>query len=213
MQPRGMLNNYSMQDALGSVGLGLLNYSRGDKSNPADSLMLWSLMKGQQPSGSMPFSGTNPAYALPPNPIEPNRIEQNPIDNSVARLQDTGGDSVSRLMRSIGKVESGNKYSVMGPRTRRGDRAYGQYQVMGANIPTWTREVLGREMTPDEFLANPQAQDAVAQAKLAAYLRKYGNIQDAASAWFSGRPMRGNNSRDITGTSVPEYVARVNRYF
>lgn len=192
-------------DAVGTMGLGLLNMVHGNEINPAKNLMLWSMIKNsQQPQseGTVPFSGTNPAYALPPNPIEPNRIEQNPVE-----------DSVSRLMRSIGRVESGNKYSALGPRTRTGDRAYGQYQVMGANIPAWSKEVFGYEMTPEEFLQNPKAQDAIAQAKLASYLQKYGNINDAASVWFSGRPHRSNSSRDITGTSVPQYVNMVNKYY
>ena len=49
---------------------------------------------------------------------------------------------------AIAKIESGGKYDMLGPVTKTGDRAYGKYQVMGANIPSWTKETLGREMTP-----------------------------------------------------------------
>lgn len=54
-------------------------------------------------------------------------------------------------------------YDYRGPPVN-GDRAHGRYGVMGAQVPSYTKEVLGAEMTPDAFLANPQAQDAVAKA-------------------------------------------------
>jgi hypothetical protein len=54
-------------------------------------------------------------------------------------------------------------YDFRGPPVN-GDRAHGRYGVMGAQVPSYTKEVLGAEMTPDAFLANPQAQDAVAKA-------------------------------------------------
>lgn len=46
---------------------------------------------------------------------------------------------------AISNIESGGKYDALGPVTQAGDRAYGRYQVMGQNIPAWTKEVLGQE--------------------------------------------------------------------
>jgi len=191
-----MLSPFSQGDAMSAFGLGLLNLSQDQKVNPAQNLALWRMF-GQNganntQSQAQPFQGTNPSYTLPVNSTD---------------------DTVTRLMRSIGHLESGNRYTELGPRTRTGDRAYGQYQVMGANIPSWTKEVLGVEMTPEQFLQNQQAQDAVARAKLGGYLNKYGNINDAASMWFSGRPFKNNQAKDVLGTSVPQYVATVNRYY
>lgn len=124
-----------------------------------------------------------------------------------------GQDQVFKLTQAIGQQESGGNYNSLGTPTKSGDRAYGKYQVMGKNIPTWTREVLGRPMTPKEFLANQQAQDTVAYVKMQQMLQQYGNIDDVSSAWFSGRPARGNNSRDVNGTSVPQYVNSVNKIY
>jgi hypothetical protein len=118
-------------------------------------------------------------------------------------------DVVPRLAKSIGQVESGGNYRAIGPATASGDRAIGKYQIMSKNVPEWTKEVLGQAMTPQQFLMSPQAQDAVAHAKLAQSFTSIGNPGDAASKWFSGRPMNGNNSRDVTGTTVPRYVANV----
>lgn len=111
---------------------------------------------------------------------------------------------------AISSVESGGKYDAIGPDTG-GDRAYGRYQVMGANIPAWTKAALGREMTPQEFLADPKAQDATFDHRFGQYVQQYGNPQDAASMWFSGRPMaKAGNASDVLGTTVPGYVAKFN---
>lgn len=112
---------------------------------------------------------------------------------------------------AISNIESGGKYDALGPVTQAGDRAYGRYQVMGQNIPAWTKEVLGQEMTPEQFVTNPKAQDAVFDAKFGGYVRKYGNPQDAASAWFTGKPLaEGGNAADQNGMTGARYVQNFN---
>lgn len=125
----------------------------------------------------------------------------------------TGVDNiVNRIANAIGMVESSNNYKALGPQTKSGDRAYGKYQVMGNNVPVWTKEVLGQSLTPQQFLANQQAQDKVALAKMGQYYNKYQTPHDVASMWFSGRPAQNNWRRDVTGTSVPTYMKRVLSY-
>lgn len=121
-----------------------------------------------------------------------------------------GANSLEAAKRAIAKVESDGSggYSAMGQATKSGDRAYGKYQVMGANIPQWTQEALGQRMTPQQFLANPQAQEKVFEHRFGGYLQRYGNMQDAASMWFSGKPFAGNNRSDGYN-SVPQYVGKV----
>lgn len=117
---------------------------------------------------------------------------------------------VDDIMGSIGKLESGNNYGAMGPATSTGDKAYGKYQVMGANIPSWTKEAMGREYTPDEFLADTDAQDKVARHKMSQSYAKYGNADDVASVWFTGRPVEkaGLEVADVTGTSNADYLQK-----
>lgn len=117
----------------------------------------------------------------------------------------SGGKSYREAIKAI---ESSGNYSALGPVTKSGDRAYGAYQVMGANIGPWTEKHVGRRMTPQEFLADKAAQDAVFDAEFGSYVSRYGNPQDAASMWFSGRPLSqaGNSSDGMT--TVPEYVRR-----
>jgi hypothetical protein len=115
---------------------------------------------------------------------------------------------------ALGAIESGMNYGAVGPAVKKGDavdHAYGFSQIMGKNIPQWTKEVLGYSMTPEQFLNDRGAQEKVTQAKFSSYLQQYGNPQDAASMWFSGRPMRqAGNVSDVTGTTVPKYVQRYN---
>lgn len=113
---------------------------------------------------------------------------------------------MGKFGEAIAGIESSGKYDALGPVTDTGDRAYGKYQVMGANIPEWTRMHLGQEMSPEEFLANPQAQDAVFQGQFGNYVDKYGP-EGAAKAWFAGETgMHNPNAQDQLGTSVSEYA-------
>lgn len=109
---------------------------------------------------------------------------------------------------AISGIESGGRYGLLGPIARTGDRAYGKYQIMGANVGPWTKEVLGAPMSPQQFLANPQAQDAVFQAKFGQYVQKYGP-EGAARAWFAGPSGMNNiNAKDQLGTTVGQYGQR-----
>lgn len=114
------------------------------------------------------------------------------------------GDPMEAYSRASANIESGGDYRKIGPVTK-GDRPYGKYQVMGANVRPWTREVLGREMSPTEFLNSPEAQEAVYRGKFGQYVQKYGP-EGAARAWFAGeRGMNNPNARDVLGTSVADY--------
>ncbi|MBR2818226.1 MAG: hypothetical protein IKE60_26425 [Reyranella sp.] len=117
------------------------------------------------------------------------------------------GDRRLARRNAISGIESGGNYSALGPVTKSGDRAYGRYQVMGANIPSWTQAALGRTLTPSEFLSSPEAQDAVFDHRFGGYADKHGE-DNAASLWFSGQLLKGNNAADQLGTTVPEYVRK-----
>jgi len=112
-----------------------------------------------------------------------------------------GGDFGS----AIAGIESGGRYDALGPKTKTGDQAHGKYQVMGANIGPWTKEILGKEMSPQDFLASPEAQDAVFKGKFGQYAQKYGP-EGAARAWFAGEGGMNNlDAKDQLGTSVGQY--------
>ena len=133
-----------------------------------------------------------------------------PVPTGVAPPQRDPLADMDKYKRAIASIESGGKYDIVGPATGN-DRPYGKYQVMGSNIPSWTEAALGRRMTPDEFRMSPEAQEKVFEHHFGNYLKQHGNPQDAASMWFSGKPLAGNRSGpDVLGTSVPGYVQKFN---
>jgi hypothetical protein len=187
------------QDALVAMGLGMaggntamegfkggmqgyLSGRASDQSRVAGEGFLKDLGLGVAPSAG-PFSKPTPAMPqMAPQGGQPN------FGNAIAG------------------IESGGKYDALGPVVpKTGDRAYGKYQVMGANIPQWTQAHLGQSMTPEQFLANPQAQDAVFKGQFGQYAQQYGP-EGAARAWFAG-PGNMNNlgAKDQLGTTVGGY--------
>lgn len=87
---------------------------------------------------------------------------------------------------AISQQESGGNYKAVGPNVH-GDHAYGKYQVMGANIPSWTKAALGHSLTIQQWLNDPQAQEKTVAHKLGGYYAKYG-AAGAAAMWYSGQP-------------------------
>src|SRR5690606_18187089 len=100
------------------------------------------------------------------------------------------------VLNAIAAVESkgSGDYAARGPKIAKGryagERAMGRYQVMPGNLPQWSKEALGKTITVDEFMASPEYQDAIAAHQLTKSRDKFGTWEDAASVWFSGRPMK-----------------------
>lgn len=122
---------------------------------------------------------------------------------------------------AIGTNETGgqdNPYATIGPQTKYQDgtvdQPHGKYGVMGKNIGPWTQEVLGKAMTPQEFLASPQAQDAVFNVKFHQFTQQTGSPQGAATMWFTGRPPGPTNTApDVLGTTPAQYVQKFNQNY
>ena len=110
--------------------------------------------------------------------------------------------SLDQLLYGIRETESGGNYSVVNS-----IGAVGAYQVMKANIPSWTRAALGHSMSWQAFRASRAAQDAVARFMIGSYYKKYG-AEGAASMWFSGQPNPNSKASD-GGNTVRQYVNKV----
>lgn len=110
--------------------------------------------------------------------------------------------TLAQLIAGIKQVESGGRYSVVNS-----IGAVGAYQVMKANIPSWTRQALGYSMTWQQYRDSPAAQDKVAAYMLGNYYKRYG-AAGAASMWFSGQPNPNSRASD-GGNTVAQYVAKV----
>ena len=128
----------------------------------------------------------------------------------------TTAEAMDAYARAIAGTESDflikqgkDPYKALGPLVK-GDQAHGKYQVMGANIGPWTKEAFGKSMTKEEFLADPQAQEALFRFKFKQYMQKYGNFGDAASMWHSGMPLAdaaASGAADVN-MKTTEYVRR-----
>jgi len=89
------------------------------------------------------------------------------------------------LREAMAAQESSGNYFAIGPETRKGNRGYGRYQVMDFNVGPWTKAALGKEMTPYEFLSDPEAQDKVFHWKMGQYLKQYnGDLRMAVKSWY-----------------------------
>lgn len=174
----------------------------GSPSGPAPGM---GLSLPQPPASPMPAGPTGMMVAGPDAVQGPTQAPQGAASASAMGVLPTGGGNP--YASAITKIESGGNYGLIGPVTSNGDRAYGKYQVMGANVGPWTRQVLGTAMTPDQFRANPQAQDAVFNAVFGGYVKDTGSPEKAALKWFTGRTDDGALAlKDVLGTSGQSYV-------
>lgn len=118
--------------------------------------------------------------------------------------------SIEQAKVAIGTFESGNNYSAIGVQTKHG-RALGRFQVMEEFLPDYLKQAGMPPMTAQEFIKDHAAQDQLFSTVFGANMAKHGSFNDAASIWFSGKPMaEAGGVRDANGTSVPTYVAQTN---
>lgn len=110
---------------------------------------------------------------------------------------------------AIASIESGGRYDAVGPLITSGkmagQRAIGKYQVMESNIGPWTKQYFGQELTPQQYVATPAAQDAVFKGEFGRLSQAHGP-DGAARAWFAGEGgMNDPNRKDQLGTTVAQY--------
>lgn len=116
----------------------------------------------------------------------------------------TDGSDLERLIWGIAEQESRHDYTVRNARTG----AMGMYQIMPQNILGWGKnagkkgvgwdfEALGRDITVQEFMANPELQEKIARFQISKIYKSQlkatgGNSKAAmertARVWYSGSP-------------------------
>lgn len=182
-----------MADAL-FAGLRMRKLDQAEKLGQEGADKAWSGIQHLLNGGS---SGSSTPATMPAGEAEAELSATTPSIGSGGNYRDA--------IASIESAGSGD-YSAVGPRHPKMGRAMGRYQVMESNIGPWGMEALGREVTPDEFLANPEIQDAIFDKQFGKYVEKYGP-EGAAQAWFGGEGGVGKLDRkDSLGTSIGEYT-------
>lgn len=176
----------------------------------------------EQPVQQPKQQDTTPQVSQQPNQTNPfmSRLQPvldaitSPFSKELTYTRDATIDTPT-LAQAFVSQESGGDYGAISTSTdSKGNHAYGKYQILGTNIPAWTKEVLGKSMTPAQFLKDQKAQDAIFQWHLNNLIKRYGNIEDVASAYFSGGPYAQNrNHKDKSGKTVAEYVSDIKKKY
>jgi hypothetical protein len=150
-------------------------------------------------------AGIDPA-SVPP-------VEEAADEGNITDAGGEGGEgsqiSYEQLKKNLFGMESGGNYKAIGPTHPELGRALGIGQVMEANLPQWSKDALGRVVSADEFLNNPEIQDKIIDHRLGGYYRQYGPA-GASSKWFTGSPTP-KGRRDSLGTRDYDYVRRATR--
>jgi hypothetical protein len=158
---------------------------------------------------------TSPASKTPASAVLP--LPQAPASNAVLQPRDIRIDSTTEgvlnaLISSIVSQESSGNSSLKHPVSG----ALGMGQVLPSNLPEWTTETFGREVTPEQFLASQDIQYYVIRQKLLQYYLRgikassgdlYIAIRRVAAQWYSGRADAIDSVKPVaTGPSIQQYT-------
>jgi hypothetical protein len=91
-----------------------------------------------------------------------------------------------------------------------GDQAVGKYQWMSRDLPQHLANAGMPPMNVADFLKNGQAQETLFEREFGPLMQQHG-FNDAASIWFSGRPMAQAGNSSDGNISVPQYVTKANQ--
>jgi hypothetical protein len=128
--------------------------------------------------------------------IELQRLKQNQMTPSDQSSLPT---NVSAFRQAIIGKESGGNYNAVNPDSG----ALGIGQVMPENVGPWTQKYLGKALTPQQFLKDRAAQDAVVNGRFNDMLKDQATagfsgeqmIRRAAAVWYSGQAKLWNDTK------------------
>lgn len=184
-------------------------YSKDNKVEPGASLNPYAKPQASVKVTTMP--PVQSSLKVVDNPYATNKAP------TIGPVRSAPGPTLADIREAIGKFESGGRYDAKGPTVTKGmyqgQQALGKYQVMPGNVASWTKAALGKSLTPEQFLKDSKAQDAVADYQMKIIYDKHGTWQDVASTWLTGKPVKkAGNVKDDNGTNVPKYLAGVGKY-
>ena len=138
-------------------------------------------------------------------------LTRGPKDSSTRGAEEVSG-TVANIVGAISMAESSGGKNTNHPLVKegmyKGQRAIGEYAIMPGNVPQWTKQALGYEMSVEDFKDNPDAQAYVTEYKINEYYNKYGTVEDAASVWFTGQPVEKAGNVSDGYTTAPEYLQK-----
>ena len=108
--------------------------------------------------------------------------------------------NLGKFMNAIGRVESGGRYTAR----NKSSGAYGKYQIMPSNWPSWAKKYLGNAKAKQ----TPANQERVAAGKFRDLYQWLGSWRRVAYWWLSGSSRPSGWSSYATA-----YVNKVMRYY
>jgi hypothetical protein len=171
------------------------------------------------PAASMPSVLPLPSTAAIPTG-SPSSIREYPSYGIVLKPRPLPLDKVTEqilngLMSSIISQESGGNPNLQHPISK----AIGLGQVLPSNIPTWTQEAFGQELTVEQFKNSPDGQFYTIRYKLFEYYRRaiaassgdlYLAVRRVGAQWYSGQADLYESTKPVaTGPTVRDYTLQV----
>jgi hypothetical protein len=128
------------------------------------------------------------------------------------KLDATTNNILNGLISAIVSQESNGNHTLQHPTSG----ALGMGQVLPSNLPEWTTETFGREVSPEQFLASRDVQYYVIRQKILQYYLQavtassgdmYLAVRRVASRWYSGRADLYESTKPVaTGPSIQQYT-------
>ncbi len=176
------------------------------------------------PAPLTPPQSLAPSPAVAANPLAPipiPSISQSPQPAPVVlqarplAIDPVTNQILDALMSAVISQESNGDSQVQHPISK----ATGLGQVIPDNIPAWTKETFGQELTAEQFRSSPDAQMYVIRQKLLQYYRQaitasggdlHMAVRRVSAQWYSGQPHLYESTNPVaTGPSIRDYSIQV----
>ncbi|HBL60808.1 MAG TPA: hypothetical protein DDZ80_20920 [Cyanobacteria bacterium UBA8803] len=145
----------------------------------------------RNPQAQKPMTPSQPAANRPSPPPTANQPQRTARSSSGSNISDAQVGALVEALR-LAAPQTGTE----------NDGLYSDWQIKPENIPGWSKQCKGQEMTPEDFAASPVTARAVLVCVMRDVLSEEytasGNneslaVQRAASWWMTGDPTRYNS--------------------
>lgn len=155
-----------------------------------------------QPPAAKPATTppTNQDKPKPQSSVPPTTTQSQPVSRSSSNTPISDAQ-VGMLVESLRQAA---------PQTDTAkDGLYGEWQVKADNIPRWSQQCLGRELTPTQFQDSPVTarsilvcvmRDVMSEQYSASNSNEFVAVQRAAAWWMTGDPAQYNNGSTASYT-------------